>query len=148
MTNVGDFLIESELLATLWKAFPFLVVDTATGRILRASPVCETVFGFDEIGGMQGRHIEELLPERLRAVHVEHRTEYAKDPYPRLRPMGLVGEALMGRRKTGEEFPIEVLLRPAVIGGLSCTLALVADMSGKLHLMDRGHGPSEPPHAG
>jgi len=54
-----------------------------------------------------GQSLEILIPVRLRDGHVAHRADFAANP--RTRPMG-IGQELLGRRKDGTEFPIEVSL--------------------------------------
>src|SRR5207247_6553682 len=49
------------------------------------------------------------VPERYHARHVRDRDDYMHSP--RTRPMG-VGRELMGRRKDGWEFPVEISLSP------------------------------------
>jgi PAS domain S-box-containing protein len=64
------------------------------------------MFGYDR-GDLLGQPLEVLLPERIRGAHVGHRTGYFAGP--RARPMGL-GLDLAGRRKDGNEFPVEISL--------------------------------------
>ena len=66
------------------------------------------MFGYER-GEMLGRAIETLLPKAMRKSHVGHRNAYAEDP--RLRPMGQ-GLDLVGLRKDGSEFPVEISLSP------------------------------------
>jgi PAS domain S-box-containing protein len=84
-----------------------VVVDQA-GRIVIANKLTERMFGYarDEL---IGRGIELLVPDRLRAVHVQHRGNFFREP--RTRPMG-EGRALSGLRKDGTEFPLEISLSP------------------------------------
>jgi two-component system cell cycle sensor histidine kinase/response regulator CckA len=78
----------------------------ADGRIVLANAQAEALFGYahDEL---LGAVIEQLVPERFRAVHPRHRAEYLAAPV--MRPMG-AGLALFGRRKDGTEFPAEISL--------------------------------------
>ncbi len=48
-----------------------------------------------------------LLPQRYCAAHAAHRQHYFSAP--RMRPMGM-GLDLVGRRKDGTEFPVEISL--------------------------------------
>ena len=52
-----------------------------------------------------GQPVEILLPESLREIHARHRLEYVAEPHTR--PLG-TGLDLLGRRKDGTEFPVDV----------------------------------------
>ncbi len=80
-----------------------IVVVDESGSILYANPKLLEMFGysFDEL---QDRTIELLIPNRFRRDHVQHRTRYVANPH--VRPMG-AGIDLTGRRKNGDEFPLE-----------------------------------------
>jgi PAS domain S-box-containing protein len=62
------------------------------------------MFGYDR-SELVGQPLEILLPERYRSGHVGHRTSYFQEP--KLRTMG-AGMDLIGLRKDGSEFPVEV----------------------------------------
>ena len=84
-----------------------IIID-GSGLIRFSNRQVSTLFGYahDEI---IGHSVEELMPERFRARHIEHRQHYVKNP--RVRPMG-AGLALFGRRRDGTEFPLEISLSP------------------------------------
>jgi two-component system cell cycle sensor histidine kinase/response regulator CckA len=83
-----------------------IVLADRAGRILRANTRLAQMFGY-EAGELDGQTLEILLPERLRALHAEHRAAFFAEP--RVRPMGL-GLELSARRKDGREFPVEISL--------------------------------------
>src|SRR5690349_12680281 len=86
-------------------AFPVaILISDGEGRIVRVNQKTETMFGYQR-DELIGQTIETLKPERFRERHVRHRQDYNLAPYTRL--MGL-GRDLVGRRKNGDEFPIEV----------------------------------------
>jgi PAS domain S-box-containing protein len=95
------------------------------GRITLANPRVESMFGYER-EELLGRSVEILVPDRSRPLHRGHRRDYFARP--RVRSMGL-GMNLMGRRKDGVEFPIEVSLSfiSDVDGGV--TMAFVTDIS-------------------
>ncbi len=94
---------------TLLESAPdaMIIVDDS-GKIAIVNGQTETMFGYrrDE---MIGQPIEIMLPERLREEHRAHRDRFDQDP--ELRPMG-AGLELVGRRKDGTEFPVEISLSP------------------------------------
>ena len=77
-----------------------------TGRIVDANAMALALFGYAR-HELIGSSVEMLLPEGLRDRHVGHRAGYALRPHAR--PMGL-GMDLVGRRKDGSEFPVEISL--------------------------------------
>lgn len=83
-----------------------LMVD-ADGKIVFANRMAAAVFGY-EVAELTTLSVDALLPARLKEVHARHREEYLKTPAPR--PMGRDREQLVGRRRDGTEFPIEVVL--------------------------------------
>ncbi len=85
-----------------------MVIIDERGKIAIANEQAEKMFGYKR-SEMLGQPVEMLLPERLRRVHVGHRSGYALEP--RLRPMGQ-GQDLLARRKDGTEFPVEISLSP------------------------------------
>lgn len=68
----------------------------------------EKMFGYSR-EELLGQSIEKLLPHRFQDQHIVRRKGYFKNPH--LRPMG-IGLELVGRRKNGSEFPVEISLSP------------------------------------
>jgi len=85
-----------------------VVITDKTGVIAHANAQIASLFGYqpDEILGKQ---IEVLIPERFHDLHVQHRRTYNNQQLKRV--MGL-GMDLFGRRKNGDEFPVDVMLTP------------------------------------
>ncbi|MBV8136229.1 MAG: PAS domain S-box protein [Deltaproteobacteria bacterium] len=83
-----------------------LIVASKGGSILEVNPKTNDLFGYGE-GELIGQPVEVLLPARLHAAHRNHVERFFQTP--RTRAMG-VGLSLIGRRKDGSEFPVEVSL--------------------------------------
>lgn len=106
-----------------------LIVD-GTGVIALVNQQVERLFGYSR-EELVGREIEFLIPARVRAVHVGHRTRFGGEP--RLRPMG-TGLELFGCRKDGSEFPVEISLSPLKVEGGTFTSASIRDVSERKRL--------------
>lgn len=113
------------LMALLDLAPDALIVVDSTGTIIQVNAQMETLFGYVR-GELVGRHLELLLPERLRGSHVTHFEQYLFAACPR--PMGL-GLDLVGRCKDGREIPIDVSLRPILIEHRLHVMGAVRDMT-------------------
>jgi PAS domain S-box-containing protein len=85
-----------------------IVIVNDTGRIVLFNARARDMFGHASADVM-GAPIEVLLPARVRGGHLRHRNGYLGAP--RMRPMGL-GLELLGVRRNGEEFPVEISLSP------------------------------------
>jgi PAS domain S-box-containing protein len=101
-----------------------IIVDD-TGEIAIVNGQAERMFGFDR-AEMLGKKIEMLLPDSVRKSHVSHRTNYINDPS--LRPMG-PGLELVGQRKDGSEFPVEISLSPVSTPKASFVSSVIRDVT-------------------
>jgi PAS domain S-box-containing protein len=106
-----------------------LVVDER-GRIVQVNGQIEAMFGYAE-RELLGQPMEVLLPERLRARHVDHRAAYLAEP--RVRRMGR-GIDLAARRRDGSEFPVEISLSYVRTPGGLRAMAFVTDITERVLL--------------
>ena len=56
-----------------------MVIVDREGRIVLVNSAAEALFGFRN-EDLLGRPVEDLVPERFRPAHPQHRTGYFKDP--------------------------------------------------------------------
>jgi len=102
-----------------------IVLVNTIGLILLVNSHTEQLFGYKR-EELLGKSVEILLPERYRAAHVGHRTNYFIEP--RSRSMG-AGLDLYGMRKDGAEFPVEISLSPLETGEGTVALSAIRDIT-------------------
>ncbi len=96
-----------ELLGELFRnASEGIMVFNQRGEIEILNPRSEEMFGYSE-KELTGKKAEVLVPEKARARHINHRHNYMKNPGP-ISMSERTG--LMGLRKDGSMFPIEISL--------------------------------------
>ena len=100
-----------------------ILVANKQGVIIEANPYSEKLFGYD-LGELNGKIVETLVPRSIRKKHVNHRENYHKSPSPRGMGAGL---ELFGLRKDGSQFPIEISLNYLKMEGELYALAYVSD---------------------
>jgi len=101
-----------------------IIVDDA-GEISIVNGQAESMFGYDR-EEMIGNKIEMLLPDRARKSHIGHRQDYTSSP--RIRQMGTRME-LVGQRKDGSEFPVEISLSPVSTSKASFVSSVIRDVT-------------------
>ena len=104
-----------------------MVVMDALGRITFVNTQAEQIFGYSR-SELVGRPLDTLLPERFRARHGQHVARYLSSPA--VRPMG-TGVELLGLRKDGQEFPVDVALSSREHAGATSVIAAVRDISAR-----------------
>jgi PAS domain S-box-containing protein len=102
-----------------------IVVTDENGRIRNVNSQVESAFGYTR-AELLGLPVETLMPERFRTAHPNYRGSYSA--HPSVRPMG-TGLELLGRRKDGAEFPVDIMLSPMETAGGQIFLAVIRDVS-------------------
>lgn len=132
--ELGLLLDQYTLLNTVCEGAPDAIVEVDnSGRIMMINEQTEQLFGYmrDEL---LGKPIEVLIPERFRKGHISHRTHYTKEP--RKRPMGQDLD-LVGRRKDGQEFPVEISLSPIETKNGQLVVSSIRDITHRKQLEDQ-----------
>lgn len=104
-----------------------LVVDQK-GCIILANPRLEVLFGYSH-DELLGRSVDELVPEAHRASHGRLRGGFFAEHSSR--QMGRGGSDLLGLRRDGSQFSVEIALAPLpdLLGHGPCVCASVRDIS-------------------
>lgn len=128
----GKALRESEkMLSGLFEYAPdAILVVNREGIIIRVNEQAQRMFGFSRAELLK-QPIEMLMPEQFRARHVADRDAYSASP--RIRSMGS-GLNIRGRRKSGYEFPVDIMLSPMTSGGEHLVIAIVRDITDQKQL--------------
>jgi PAS domain S-box-containing protein len=111
---------------------PIVIVDMH-GAIAIVNRQTELVFGYAR-EELIGQPVEVLVPDNLREVHTAHRDTYSA--HPRTRPMG-VGMELLGRRKDGSIFPVEISLSPLHSDSETLIVSIIRDITARKQAEER-----------
>ena len=131
-TALDHILFHEQNIRTLMNAAPNgIIVADHRGDITQVNPAAERLFGYKG-AELIGRSIDTLVPDQLRDKHAGLRSGYMKAA--ERRPMG-AGLDPEGRRKNGEQFPVEVDLAP--VSGGTRVMASVIDISERKKAQER-----------
>lgn len=110
---------------TLFKsASEGIVIVDAEGKIVMANPAAHAMFGYSR--QLEGKIIEDLLPDKARHAHRKHRSAYKSNPKSRSMGQDL---KLFGKRGDGSVFPVEVSLSPGEVEGKPVVIAFIIDIT-------------------
>ncbi|MBK7030009.1 MAG: PAS domain S-box protein [Bacteroidales bacterium] len=98
------------------------VIVNAEGKILVVNSQAEQMFGYLRTD-LIDMELEMLIPERYRFRHIQNRQHFFDKP--KVRPMGANLE-LFGKRKNGQEFPVEISLSPMKVPETNQVLSIAA----------------------
>ncbi len=110
-----------------------IVVVDSSGRIAIVNTQTERIFGYNR-NELIGQRVEVLVPDRYQTSHSIDRQAYTA--CPRTRPMG-AGLPLMGKKKDGAEFPIEISLSPLKTESDTLIISIIRDITKRREAEDR-----------
>ncbi len=119
-------LFEMESLNALFMhATEAIIVSDKTGKIIKANPSSEKLFGYG-LGELLGKTIEDLVPMRYREKHTGHREGFNKNPHARSMGKNI---DLFARKSDNSEFPVEISLSYYKQGEDTFVIAFIIDIT-------------------
>ncbi|MGD9702805.1 MAG: PAS domain-containing sensor histidine kinase [Acidimicrobiia bacterium] len=105
-----------------------VIICDADGVIVLVNKQAEQLFGATR-AELVGKAVEHLVPDQLRAAHINHRGDFNHNPHTRT-----MGESLQlwAKRVDGTTFPVEVALSPVLTNERALVIATVRDVSVRL----------------
>ena len=102
-----------------------IIIVGERGKIQMANKRASELFGYsaDEF---VNKVVEDLIPSKFKKKHIKHREGYIKAPVSR--PMG-TGLDLVGLKKSGDTFPLEISLSHFEHEGMKLVVAFITDIT-------------------
>lgn len=117
--------IKDDLEALFNYATEGIIITDREGLIIKVNPSANKMFGYTH-NELVKKKVEVLIPSKFAKSHVSHREEFQHNPHARA--MG--GDIdLYGKKKNGEEFPVEISLSPFEKNGEKYVIGFIIDIT-------------------
>jgi two-component system CheB/CheR fusion protein len=102
-----------------------VVIADAEGAIIAFNRAAERIFGYDESEAI-GSNVRILMPQPYRQEHDSYIRNYLETGQAKI--IG-IGREVVGRRKSGDEFPIDLAISEVQLDGQRVFTAIIRDIS-------------------
>ena len=110
-----------------------ILLCDSEGNIVQANHFLLTQFGYTSAEELIGKKMEILIPKRYHHQHVPERKTFIENP--EARPMGM-GRNLFGRKKDGNEIPVEISLSAYTNDEGVYSIAFISDISARIEVQE------------
>jgi PAS domain S-box-containing protein len=107
-----------------------IVVADAKGIINACNPAIERIFGYKE-SEILGKNVTVLMPARESAVHDQYISSY-KNTTGAAKIIGVQDRQLLGLRRNGSTFPLELTVNSSMAGGRMLLVGVMRDISNRM----------------
>lgn len=115
-----------EVLST---ALEGIIVADANGKILTANPAALRKFGYESEDDLIGQPLSILMPPPFAAEHQMYLAEHRSDESSRV--IGVRSRELVGLRRDGSEFPLELSVSSFNVGGARFFTGMLRDLTAR-----------------
>lgn len=116
---------EVQLRAVLDTAVDGMILIDPQGVVLMFNPACERLFGYGA-GEVLGQNVKMLMPAPFQAEHDRYLENYHRTGERKI--IG-IGREVVGRRKDGTTFPMDLSVGEARHGGRSTFVGIIRDIT-------------------
>ena len=116
---------ESRLHAVVDTAVDGVILIDAQGSVLMFNPACERLFGYGA-GEVIGQNVKMLMPSPFRDEHDRYLADFHRTGERKI--IG-IGREVLGRRKDGTTFPMDLSVGQALQDGESTFVGIIHDLT-------------------
>jgi PAS domain S-box-containing protein len=120
---------EARMRAIVDTAVDAIITIDERGAVERFNPAAERLFGYSE-SEIVGRNVSTLMPSPYREMHDSYLARYLRTGEKKI--IG-IGREVVGLRKDGSEFPIDLAVAEMRLGGRRMFTGMVRDISERKH---------------
>lgn len=121
-----DLIDKHEVFSQLINLIPYaIVIANKEGKITYFNSQTQEMFGY-KLSDLTGQMVEVLIPKRFQEKHIEYRENYFRCPAKRAMESNL---ELFGIRKDGSEFPVDIMLAPAIIDNCEQVISVIHNVT-------------------
>lgn len=122
---MGEHNDEARLRAVVETAVDGVILIDAVGTVLMFNPACERLFGYRNTDVI-GQNVKMLMPEPYRREHDGYLENYRRTGERQI--IG-IGREVLGRRKDGTTFPMDLSVGEAQQGGEAIFVGIIHDLT-------------------